>query len=122
MIALERGVIDAASYLTVSTVVTGVCVVGVAVVVLLAVLAWPGRTATRPAGRHRRSTRRRLLPADTQVSAMVEDRAWCGVVEQPRTGTDRRSGVFPVRFPFGVRLMCADDVTVTIDAPPVGAR
>jgi hypothetical protein len=105
-----------------SVTVIGACAFGVAVVVLFALLAWRHRNAARPAGRHRRLATRRLLPADTQVTAVVNDRTWHGIVERPTTGTDRNSGVSPVHFPFGIRLMCAEDVTVVIDSSLVGSR
>lgn len=89
---------------------------------LIDLLVRRGRTAVRPAGRHRRVATRRLLTTDTQVTTVVNYHIWRGVVERPKTSTDRNSGVFPVRFSFGVGLRCAEDVAVVIDPALVGAR
>lgn len=106
------------SSITPPTLVISACAV-VVTLVLLAV--WRRRTTTRFVGRHRQIASRRLLPTDTDVTAVMNHRAWCGIVERRTTGTDRNSGVAPVRFPLDVRLMYADDVMVAIDSSVVGA-
>ncbi|MGH3795335.1 MAG: hypothetical protein ACRDSP_10630 [Pseudonocardiaceae bacterium] len=120
--SVVRDVIDVSGFVILVVLVFGVCVFGGVVVMSFTRLVWRIRDAARCGGRHRRVGTWRLLPAGTEVTAVVDDHMSRGVVEGPTTDIDRDSGVFPVCFPFGVRLMCTDDVAVVIGSALVGAR